>query len=76
MDCIADLEKKLYAFTKEFDFGGITRELARKCNNEETRKDIKITNGRIDQLHEFLKLIRKDSSSGNRRQITSRHAYV
>lgn len=25
VDCIADLEKKLYSFTKEFDFGSLTR---------------------------------------------------
>jgi hypothetical protein len=38
IDCVSDLEKKLHSFTKEFDFGSITRELGKKCNNDETRK--------------------------------------
>jgi hypothetical protein len=50
----------LYTFTKEFDFGAIMREMTKKCNAEETRRDIKVTNGKIDQLHDFLKMMRKD----------------
>jgi hypothetical protein len=38
VDCITDLEKKLHAFTKEFDFGSLSRELGKKCNSDETRK--------------------------------------
>jgi hypothetical protein len=36
------------------------REMTKKCNAEETRRDIKVTNGKIDQLHDFLKMMRKD----------------
>lgn len=34
--------------------------MTKKCNADETRRDVKVTNGRIDQLHEFFKMIRKD----------------
>lgn len=57
------MDRKIQSFTKDFDYGYIVKELQKKALEENTRKESKITNGRIDQLHEFLKLIRKDLES-------------
>lgn len=39
--------------------GAITKELKKKCDQENTRKDNKILDGKIEQLFEFYKQLRR-----------------
>lgn len=59
-DALPELEKKIYLLSKEMDMGAIMKELKKKCDEENTRKDTKILDGKIDQLFEFYKQIRRD----------------
>ena len=49
-DTFTELEKKIYALTKEIDMGAINKELRKKCDEENTRKDTRILDGKIEQL--------------------------
>ena len=49
-DTFAELEKKIYALSKEIDVGAIMKELKKKCDEENTRKDTRILDGKIEQL--------------------------
>jgi hypothetical protein len=40
--------------------GAITKELKKKCDEENTRKDTKILDGKIEQLFEFYKQLRRE----------------
>lgn len=42
------------------DMGAIMKELKKKCDEENTRKDTKILDGKIDQLFEFYKQLRRE----------------
>lgn len=46
-DTFNELEKKIYALSKEIDIGAIMKELKRKCDEENTRKDTRILDGKI-----------------------------
>ena len=58
-DTFTELEKKIYALSKEIDMGSIMRELKKKCDEENTRKDTRILDGKIEQLFEFYKQLRR-----------------
>ena len=49
-DTFTELEKKIYALPKEIDMGAINKELRKKCDEENTRKDTRILDGKIEQL--------------------------
>ena len=59
-DTFIELEKKIYALSKEIDMGAITKELRKKCDEENTRKDTRILDGKIEQLFEFYKQLRRE----------------
>lgn len=70
-DGLAEIEKKIYLLSKEVDMGAITKELKKKCDEENTRRDIKIMDGKVDQLFEFYKQIRRDLDE--KRKVTPRN---
>jgi len=39
--------------------GAINKELKKKCDEENTRRDVKILDSKIDQLFDFYKQIRR-----------------
>lgn len=59
-DTFTELEKKIYMLSKEMDMGAVMKELRKKCDEENTRKDTKILDGKIEQLFEFYKQLRKE----------------
>lgn len=40
--------------------GAIMKQLKKKCDEENTRKDTKILDGKIEQLFEFYKQLRRE----------------
>ena len=70
-DTFTELEKKIYALTKECDMGAINRELKKKCDEENTRKDTRILDGKIDQLFEFYKQLRREVEE--RKKVVSKN---
>lgn len=46
-DTVSQLEKKIYLLSKDLDMGAITKELKKKCDEQNTRKDTKILDGKI-----------------------------
>jgi hypothetical protein len=46
--------------SKEIDMGAIMKELKKKCDEENTRRDVKILDGKIEQIFEFFKQLRRE----------------
>ena len=51
--------------------GAINRELKKKCDEENTRKDTRILDGKIDQLFEFYKQLRREVEE--RKKVVSKN---
>lgn len=73
-DAFIELEKKLYVISKEIDVGAINKELKKKADEENTRKDTKILDGKIEQLFDFYKQLRKEVEE-KKRNVTKNDPY-
>jgi histidyl-tRNA synthetase len=70
-DTFTELEKKIYALSKEIDMSAITKELKKKCDEENTRKDNRILDSKIEQLFEFYKQLRREVEE--KRKVVSKN---
>lgn len=72
-DTFAELEKKIYALSKEIDVGAIMKELKKKCDEENTRKDTRILDGKIEQLFQFYKQLRREVEE--KKKVTQKESF-
>jgi hypothetical protein len=46
-DNFSELEKKVYTLTKEMNMSWLLKEMDKKCNEEDTRKEIRIVDSKV-----------------------------
>ena len=58
-DTFHELQKKIYNLSKELDVGAIMKELKKKCDQENTKKQLKIVDTKVQSLFDYFKTMRR-----------------
>lgn len=59
-DGVNDLEKKIFMLSKELDISTIMKEIKKKADEDATRRDTRIIDGKVEKLFEFYKQVRRE----------------